>query len=169
MAPPKNEFTNVTSLRTEALGEPGRRTFRILINSYNGSGVIWLEKEQLLQLAMAIQQLLVTIPDERISSETARFEQKCPAPVHLDIKINMMALGHDRSTGLFLIDAHETSEEDAATIRVWLNGDQLKELSKQAFKVCSAGRPSCPLCTGPLDPSGHKCPRHNGHVKIKDL
>lgn len=169
MTPPKNEFTNVTSIRTEALGEPGNRTFRILVNSDNSSGVIWLEKEQLLQLAMAIQQLLATITDERISPETATFEQKSPAPVHLDMRITTLSLGHDRGRGLFLIDAHETGEEEAATIRVWINGDQLKELSKQAFKVCAAGRPYCPLCNGPLDPSGHQCPRHNGHVKIKDL
>ncbi|MGH9011673.1 MAG: DUF3090 family protein [Acidimicrobiia bacterium] len=30
------------------------------------------------------------------------------------------------------------------------------------------GRPPCPLCGGPLDPSGHICPRLNGHARHDD-
>ena len=168
MAPPKNEITNVSSIRTESLGDPGSRTFRILVNSDDSSGIIWLEKEQLLQLAIAIQQLLATIAVDISTSQTVPLEQEEPAPTHLDFKISKLALGHDKSTGLFVIDAHDT-EEEAATVRVWANGDQLKGLSEEAFKVCSAGRPICPLCAGPIDPTGHQCPRHNGHVKVKDL
>jgi hypothetical protein len=29
--------------------------------------------------------------------------------------------------------------------------------------VVSAGRPACPFCSQPLDPSGHICPRANGY------
>ena len=60
----KNEFTNVTKLRSEAVGEPGSRTFRILVESGSSSAVIWIEKEQLFQLALAIQQLLVAATEE---------------------------------------------------------------------------------------------------------
>ena len=60
----KSEFTNVTSLRAESLGEPGQRTFRILVDSGSSSAIIWLEKEQLFQLALSIHQILATAPDE---------------------------------------------------------------------------------------------------------
>jgi hypothetical protein len=25
-------------------------------------------------------------------------------------------------------------------------------------------RPNCPVCSGPMDPTGHVCPRSNGHI-----
>ncbi|MHB8593573.1 MAG: DUF3090 family protein, partial [Acidimicrobiales bacterium] len=33
----------------------------------------------------------------------------------------------------------------------------------RATSLVEAGRPPCPLCGLPLDPSGHQCPRTNGH------
>jgi len=35
---------------------------------------------------------------------------------------------------------------------------------KQADTLMKAGRPICPWCSQPKDPSGHACPRSNGHV-----
>jgi len=33
----------------------------------------------------------------------------------------------------------------------------------EASAVVSAGRPPCPFCNQPLEPSGHICPRANGY------
>ena len=52
MAGAKNEFTNLTRLTPEAIGEPGKRTFRVMADSGSSSATIWLEKEQLFQLAL---------------------------------------------------------------------------------------------------------------------
>ena len=62
MAKAKMEFTEVSSLRAEALGEPGQRTFRIVVGSSSESAVIWLEKGQLFQLALAINQMTAALP-----------------------------------------------------------------------------------------------------------
>ena len=32
-----------------------------------------------------------------------------------------------------------------------------------AGREVAAGRPPCPFCGDPLDPSGHVCPRANGY------
>ena len=50
------EFSEITSIEAESFGEPGKRTFRIVVSASNGSAIMWLEKEQLLQLALAIQE-----------------------------------------------------------------------------------------------------------------
>ena len=167
----KIEFTNVASLRAEAQGEPGDRTFRIIVDSGASSAIIWLEKEQLFQLSLAVHQLLATLPHEESASGTPPGDREAPPPAHLDFKANKLALGHDSSTGLFLIDAHDPEDEDEeqATVRVWANRDQVKEFSEEALRVCAAGRPLCQLCGGPIDPTGHDCPRLNGHVKVRDL
>jgi uncharacterized repeat protein (TIGR03847 family) len=34
---------------------------------------------------------------------------------------------------------------------------------KRAIAVVGAGRVPCPFCGGPIDPSGHLCPRANGY------
>ena len=38
-----------------------------------------------------------------------------------------------------------------------------REFIARAKRVVDAGRPPCPFCGQPLDPSGHLCPRHNGY------
>ena len=58
------EFSEITSIEAESFGEPGKRTFRIVVSASNGSAIMWLEKEQLLQLALAIQELLQTLPND---------------------------------------------------------------------------------------------------------
>ena len=168
MSRPKNEFTNVTDIRTEALGEPGQRTFRLLVDSGASSAIIWLEKEQLFQLALAVQQLLATLGEEQ--APTGGPPEDRETLTHLDFKADRLALGYDSGRRLFIIDAHdeEEEEEEPATVRVWAGRKQITELSEEAFRVCAAGRPLCPLCGGPIDPTGHLCPRVNGHVKIRD-
>ena len=170
MAEPKNEIPIVTSLVAEALGEPGQRTFRVLVDGGGSSAIIWLEKEQLFQLALGIHQLLTSTSEEEETPPTAS-DEPGPVPAKLDFKAGRLALGHDGNTGLFMIDAHDLEDEDeeAATVRVWASKEQVKEFSDEAMRACAAGRPLCPLCGGPLDPDGHPCARVNGHVKADSL
>jgi len=170
MAQARIEFNNVTGLRAEALGEPGKRTFRILVDSGESTAVLWLEKEQLFQLALASDQLLATLTDEDKAAATA----PAPAtefqpPTHLDFKIGKMVLGHERSTGRIIIDAHEEDDEESPVLKVSLEQGQIEEFSEEAMRVCAAGRPLCPLCGGPIDPTGHICARVNGHRTFEDL
>lgn len=163
MAVPTVEFTTVTSLGAEAIGEPGERTFRVLVEGAGGSAVIWLEKDQLLQLALALNQLLATLPDVKDAPTDQPQEEAGSA--QLDFKVGRLVLGHDASSGRFVIDAHdvEAGEEGPATVRLWSHPFQVKVFADEALKVCASGRPLCPLCGGPIDKAGHRCPRTNGH------
>ena len=167
---PKNEMTNVTGLVPEAMGEPGQRTFRMLVDGGESSAIIWLEKEQLLQLALAMHQLLASTSEEEAAEEPVPDSPGSPR-IHLDFKVSRLALGHDGRTGLFIIDANDPDDEDEdnATVRVWAKKEQVKEFSDEALKVCAAGRPLCPLCGGSIDPEGHLCAKVNGHVKANSL
>ena len=167
MAQAKSEFTDVTRLQAEALGEPGNRTFRILVESSGSSATLWLEKEQLFQLALAIQQLIGTLPEGQATTQAAPEQQAPSTLTPLDFKIGRLALGHDGSRALFVLEANDEDDEDdePATIRVWAKRQQAKEFSDEAIRVCAAGRPLCPLCGGPIDPTGHPCARANGHMR----
>ncbi|MDA1189119.1 MAG: DUF3090 family protein [Chloroflexi bacterium] len=166
MAEPKYEFTDVSKLEAEAIGEPGKRTFRIKVDSSSSTAVIWVEKEQLFQLALAVHQLTATLLESEDSSPgAAPTENEAPPLTRLEFKAGRMALRHDGERAMFMVDAHETESDEAEppVIRFWSARTVMEEFAEEAVRICSSGRPLCPLCGGPIDPEGHKCPRVNGH------
>ena len=73
------------TLHASAVGEPGSRYFRVLVEAIRGTACLWLEKEQLLQLALATQELLAlssseeSIPqEEHTEGEQADEQQWVP-------------------------------------------------------------------------------------------
>ena len=166
MARPKNEFTSVSKLEAEAFGEPGKRTFRIHVDSASSSASLWIEKEQLFQLALAIQQMMAGILESRIGSSDPPTDREAPGLTSLDFKVIKLVLGHVPGRGIFTIEAHDENDEEDAAIRVWASRQQLEEFSEGALRVCAAGRPLCPLCGRSINPDGHRCARVNGHVNM---
>ena len=57
----------------------------------------------------------------------------------------------------------QDDENGPPLLRVRLTGAMARVFAKRALEVVAAGRPPCPLCTLPLDPEGHVCPRQNGY------
>ncbi len=162
----RNEFTNVSKLAAESFGQPGQRTFRILVDSESSTASIWIEKEHLFQLALAIQQMMTALEEDPSASQEPPYDREAPGLTNLDFRVMKLMLGHDQRRGLFIIDAHDVDDEDRATVRVWADRQQLLEFSEEALRVCAAGRPLCPLCGKAIDPDGHNCARVNGHAKL---
>jgi len=173
MADANTEFTNVTSLRSEALGEAGQRTFRILVDSGSSSALMWLEKQQLFQLAVAVKQVLIAMPEGQGDADSPSREREAPPSTYLEFKVGKLTLGLDSAFGKIVIDAHdvESGENDPATLRLWGARDQFVAFAEEALRVCAAGRPLCPLCGNPINPDGHVCARANGHglEELQDL
>ena len=167
MDSPQIEFNSITSIKPEALGEPGKRTFRVLVDDASGSALIWLEKEQLFQLAMAITRLQAILPSSGDSPAQTASEAAEGPVARLEFAVGKMVLGHEGNSDRFVIDAYdagiEEGEEAGPTVRLWGVRGQLKSFAAEALKVCAAGRPICPLCAEPIDSTGHKCARVNGH------
>lgn len=59
----------------------------------------------------------------------------------------------------------ETSEteEETSVVRFWCTRSQLYAVGRWGLEVSGRGRPVCPYCGQPMDPSGHFCPKRNGH------
>jgi uncharacterized repeat protein (TIGR03847 family) len=49
-------------------------------------------------------------------------------------------------------------------VRVELEPQAALRFASGALEVVRAGRPPCPLCGAPLEPTGHFCARRNGHA-----
>ena len=167
MADAKYEFGLVDAVKAEALGEPGQRRFRLLLEGRGGSASLWLEKNQLFQLSVVIQQMLAT-PSSQESLEGHLYPGPGPSGqenTSMEFNVGNLRLGHDPEKDLFLIEAHniEDDEEDEPLLGFWTSRPQLESLADEAQTVCAAGRPLCPLCSAPMGQEAHICPRSNGH------
>ena len=158
------EFSEITSIEAESFGEPGKRTFRIVVSASNGSAIMWLEKEQLLQLALAIQELLQTLPNNTDNSDIYKPSNDKEFVNHIEFHIGKLVLAHEGDNRRFIIDAYDLDKDtELPVVRIWGEKGELTNFADNAIKICSAGRPVCPLCNVPMESSGHVCPKVNGH------
>jgi uncharacterized repeat protein (TIGR03847 family) len=159
MAVVSYEFRTVRRLLAEAIGVPGKRTFRLLADNDAGSAIIWTEKEHLASLAMAIRHMLQTRDDP---SGRRRELPEVPAPAPLirltvSFHADRFELGHDAETGEFMLFAHDWEVDETAphTFSCRVPRAQLETLAGNIETVCAAGRPRCEICGLPINGPDH--------------
>jgi uncharacterized repeat protein (TIGR03847 family) len=165
------------------VGEPGDRTFYLQAVDPAKVVSVQLEKEQVVVLAERLSALLDEVirrlgadaPAEP-SGELAVDTEPLHSPVEQEFRVGTMGLGWDVESRAIVIELlavseHEVDEsivlddtEDGPdAVRVFLSIEQARAFTVRAERVISAGRKPCPLCTEPLGPKGHICPRQNGY------
>ena len=162
------ELGPAAAIEAESVGVPGQRRFRLrAMNNAGTIATVWLEKEQLVALGEAID---TTLRDEGYRvRQLAADDQDLPAVLPLsrgsEIQAAELSLGLNRDSGrVVLIGADgQAGEDDTTTVTVEIDFYRAHLLRQQITQVVSAGRPLCPLCTAPVDLSGHVCVRTNGH------
>jgi uncharacterized repeat protein (TIGR03847 family) len=168
------------------VGPPGQRTFFLQARTGPRVTSVALEKQQVLVLAERIDELL----DELLSAEEVEspipaippvaLEDNAPLeqPIVEEFRAGTMTLSWDSEDERIVVEVFpftEIAAEDADTpveevvepepdevLLVRLPAGLARAFSKRAQMVVSAGREPCPFCGGPLDPTGHLCPRANG-------
>ena len=147
-----------TVLEPEAVGEPGRRFFRLRVEAEHGSALLWIEKEELHELAVMVKRLLRS-GVRRTGEPDANGSPDASADV--DCKVTSLALGYDRASGRYMLLAH-AADTPGDAIALWAERDVLDHMADRAFEVHDAGRPRCPFCGGPTPPGKrHFCVRAN--------
>ena len=124
------------------------------------------EKEQVRALGEYLAGLLAQLPPsgDKVDGKTELLE-----PVDAVWAVASIGLGYDEARGRVVVVANEEVEEDsgveAATARFHITRAQAAAFVERASELMKAWRPTCPVCSRPMDPEGHVCPRSNGHVK----
>jgi uncharacterized repeat protein (TIGR03847 family) len=157
-------------LRAEAVGPPGRRRFRLLLENPQIRAALWLAKEQLQALGMTIDQLLGQLP--AIWSHSTQVRQNLPEQsqtvgVDREFQVARLAIGYEEERKLYVLMAYDadTDPSSIATLSCRATRSQLRDLSQEVMGIVAAGRPNCPVCGTPLEKSGkHVCPAVNGHA-----
>ncbi len=160
------DFGHAQLVEAEAIGEPGKRVFRLRVMSGRQTASLKMEKEQLVALTVGIRKLL----EQAGESETAEPAPDPPAgefpqDAELEFTIGRLGIGYEEASHMLVIFAYtlEDAEEDATpAFSCQISRDQSRVFAERAEEVVSGGRPICVLCGTSIDPDGHKCLRRNG-------
>jgi len=175
---PSRDLDPVTRLTADAVGEPGQRTFYLQAASGSDQVTLLVEKEQVRRLAESLQTWLPELaadrpedPGEAAAAEAS--ELGLEAPLEPDFRVGQLQLSYDGERDRVVIVATELQVEDTdddpleplepLQVRLFVTRPQLRVLARHGSQVVARGRPLCPLCGNPLDPTGHICPAQNGH------
>ncbi len=158
----------VESLTAESFGEPGSRTFRLLAATPSGEVGLWLEKEQLVALSLAVKRILERVPDP---------QGMTPRPVtraaevsgEVRAKVGSLSLAFDRVQDAFVFEATDLDEAtlDVQTLLLLATRGHLSRIQEQVDEIIAGGRPRCVMCGRPMGPGPHFCPPSNGHAHVE--
>jgi uncharacterized repeat protein (TIGR03847 family) len=168
------EMHPVSRITIDAVGPPGQRVFLLQASQGTETLTLKIEKEQAQVLARSIEQLLEEL-SERFPRTITKMEEPLGSdlmlrePVEPIFAVGQMGLGYDEAEDALVLVVQElTTEDEAHTAKIarfWATRGQMQAISRHTLEVVERGRPICPLCSRPMDPDGHFCPKSNGHER----
>jgi uncharacterized repeat protein (TIGR03847 family) len=174
------------------VGQPGERTFFLQAREGNRITSVACEKQQVSVLAEHLDKVLdevvrrsageINVPP---ATNKARDVDPLDAPITEEFRVGTMTIAWDPTIDRIVIElfsnvdteAEEAEAEPAVEVPTesddTINADEVfvvkitasyaRDFVARAQALVAAGRPPCPFCLQPLDPSGHICPRANGY------
>jgi uncharacterized repeat protein (TIGR03847 family) len=166
---PTIDFDPPTRCVVGTVGPPGERTFFVQVRAEGRSAAVSIEKFHVTTLADRINDVLDRVAGASASETAAALvadNDPLDAPIEEDFRVTTVRLLWDAERGAVVVELYEEDPDEAEStqgIRVWLTPQHARAFARRALAVASAGRPPCPFCGGPLEASGHICPRSNGY------
>lgn len=171
----------------EAIGEPGQRRFRLFAMIRMISVALWMEKDQLNNLSIALDRILAQLTEGRILRTEAQASpptpprgapSNFPAKPEFEFQVGQLRISYDERRKMLVLTCiplgivMEPGQEpqvilrDADTLSFRITLEQAQELTRSINILVSSGRPTCPLCKAPLDGGPHACVKQNGHREL---
>lgn len=177
----------ISIIGADAVGGPGQRRFRLYAQAGARSVIMWMEKEQLNTLSLALDRILAQITEGKVLRAIAQAEPKpevagiptnFPDRPTFELQVGQLRIGYDESRTLLALIAApieivlERGQEPRAIIRedeavsIFFTMQQAQVLTSSITALVTSGRPVCPLCNKPLDGGPHACVQQNGHKEV---
>ncbi len=169
------------------VGEPGQRTFFLQARAGDRLTSVAMEKQQVQILAREVDELLDKLIEAAASRTTIPAvtpvdladSEPLDSPIEEEFRAGTITLSWDAEDErvvieVFAVTDAEPDVDDSALVGeaeepepdelllVRLLPGQARAFCSRAESVVEAGRAPCPFCGGPIDPTGHLCPRANG-------
>jgi uncharacterized repeat protein (TIGR03847 family) len=147
-----------------AVGPPGQRVFYLQARQGRTLVTLKSEKEQVRALAEYLGSLLEKLPE---TGEAAPRDLALLEPIEAAWAVGTIGVGVDEPGGrviVVLTGVVEEEGEEPPSGRVSVSRTQAAAFVERSQGLMRGGRPICPMCSTPIDPGGHVCPRSNGHV-----
>ena len=156
-------FEAVEMLTVGTLGPKGERVFYLQCLAEGELVSLKFEKQQAAALAEYLERVLSQLPEAAEGKPPTDLDMR--EPVIESWTIGALGIAYDESADRVILVAEELvedSDSDGATARFALSRAQVSALVARARSVVAAGRPPCPYCLRPLEPSNANwCPCHN--------
>jgi hypothetical protein len=150
-------------LAAGAIGEPGQRRFYLAVTASGTTHTFPCEKNQVGELAqqgLAILMAAGIRPDQEAVDRLVATGLEVEEPEEPRFRIGSIGIGVG-SNGLLTMTLGSVDENDSVSFVI--SAEQFQAMAVVAIDVVAAGRPICPRCGLPEDPTGHNCPWVNGH------
>jgi len=153
-----------------AVGKPGERVFYLQAREARRLITLKCEKEHVRALAEYLGGLITKLGAPKGKVPTAMDLLPFAEPAWI---VASLGVGYDQEHERIIVDAHELLEEEEAgqrageepaSARLRITREQAQAFAGRAKELMKGSRPTCPVCSAPIDPAGHVCPRSNGHV-----
>lgn len=191
---PVHDFDPPDRFVVGTVGPPGQRVFFLQAASGRRLVSVSCEKAQVSVLAERVDDVLGEFASEPVAPAQSDDNEPLATPIEDEFRVVTLSLAWDPTRSVVVIEAFDADlpeladdEEEAPTdapldaaqapeallesmasrtsVRVVLSPPQARSFVRRARALVSAGRPPCPFCGGPLDPTGHVCPRSNGYKR----
>jgi uncharacterized repeat protein (TIGR03847 family) len=191
MAPVVHRFDPPERFIAGTVGEPGQRAFFLQARSGPRVVSVALEKQQVEILGERIDELLdellsaggVAVVIPAVTPVHLVDNGPLDQPIVEEFRAGTITLSWDGEDERVVIEVFpvveveqpiEADEDDLVDLPidepepeelfvVRLTPTQARVFATRAGSVVQAGRPACQFCGGPIDPTGHLCPRSNGY------
>ena len=156
-------FEAVEVVTVGTLGPKGQRVFYLQCLAEGELVSLKLEKRQAAALAEYLDRVLRDLPEADEAQPPDDLDMR--EPVVEAWTIGALGIAYDDNRDRVILVAEELVEDPdtaGASARFALSRAQVSALVARARAVVAAGRPPCPYCLRPLEPSnGEWCPCHN--------
>lgn len=178
---PLIEYTDPDRFVAGTVGPAGQRTF--FVQAVEGRRItsVSLEKAQVAMLAERIDELLDSLDATADVPAMQPDNEPLSTPIEDEFRVGTLTLAWEPELQRLIVEcidstvsvevddsgepSVEVDEPDSTTLRIIVQPAVAREFARRAVALLDQGRPPCPLCGEPLDPSGHVCPRANGYKR----
>lgn len=171
----ERSLVDAQRVRVEALGEPGQRRFRMMVVADGRTSIMWMEKQQMQALGLALNQMLEQFPEGALELDSPDAPVEFDTDTRRQFRVGRIELGFDDRVSRVVVISHDINDGDeddepsqsaASPFACRMTRGQAESISTDAAALVAAGRPRCPMCGAPMGPGVHVCAQQNGHLPV---